>query len=156
MRIYELHRSQIVHRKRTDVFAYFADAKNLEVMTPPWLRFRIVSPRPIHMQTGTRIDYVLRLRGIAVRWTSEITAWEPAFRFVDEQIRGPYRLWVHEHRFEDVPGGTRVIDRIRYAVPGGGLVHRFLVAPDLERVFEFRREKLCAVFDAESKQIDLT
>lgn len=156
MRIYELDRSQIVHRRREDVFAFFADAENLEMMTPPWLQFRIVSPRPIRMFAGTRIDYVLRLHGFAIDWTSEITAWEPPFRFVDEQRRGPYRLWVHEHRFEDVEDGTRVIDHIRYAVPGGALAHRFLVAPDLERVFGFRRDKLAALFGAGPARVELS
>lgn len=156
MRIYELNRSQIVHRDRREVFAFFADAENLEMMTPPWLQFRIASPRPIHMQAGTRIDYALRLHGIALDWTSEITVWDPPFMFVDTQVRGPYRLWVHEHRFESVPNGTRVIDRIGYAVPGGALVHRFLVAPDLERVFDFRREKLGALFGAEAARVELT
>lgn len=156
MRIYELNRSQIVRRRREEAFAFFADAENLEMMTPPWLQFRIVSPRPIRMCTGTRIDYVLRLHGFAVDWTSEITAWEPPFRFVDEQRRGPYRLWVHEHRFEDVEDGTRVIDHIRYAVPGGTLAHRLFVAPDLERVFGFRRDKLAALFGAGPAQVDLS
>jgi hypothetical protein len=146
MRIHELNRSQVVRRERDEVFAFFANADNLENMTPPWLRFRIVTTLPIEMRTGARIDYVLRLHGIPIHWTSEITAWEPPFRFVDEQIRGPYRLWKHEHRFEVVSGGTRVIDTIQYAVPGGPMVHRFFVAPDLERVFEFRKERLGARF----------
>jgi ligand-binding SRPBCC domain-containing protein len=156
MRIYELNRSQIVQGERRDVFAFFANAENLEMMTPPWLRFRITSPRPIPMQAGTRIDYLIRLKWVAMRWTSEITVWDPPFLFVDTQIRGPYRVWVHEHRFEPVPNGTRVIDFIRYAVPGGPLVHRFMVAPDLERVFDFRREKLDALFGAEAARINLT
>lgn len=156
MRVYELSRSQVVHRGREDVFAFFASAENLEMLTPPWLQFQIVSPRPVHMQTGTRIEYVLRLHGFAIDWTSEITAWEPPFRFVDEQRRGPYRLWVHEHRFEEAANGTRVIDHIRYAVPGGALVHRFLVAPDLDRVFGFRRDRLAALFGAEPAEVGVT
>lgn len=151
MRIYGLNRSQVVHGCREEVFAFFADAENLEMLTPPWLRFRILSPRPIRMYTGTRIHYVLRLHGCLVDWTSEITAWEPPFRFVDEQRRGPFRRWVHEHRFEDVENGTCVVDQIRYAVPGGALVHRFLVAPDLDRVFGFRRSTLAALFGAEPR-----
>jgi ligand-binding SRPBCC domain-containing protein len=142
MRIFELARSQFVPRSREDIFAFFSNAENLEAVTPPWLRFRILSPRPIHMNKGRRIDYALRIHGVTIGWTSEITAWEPPLRFVDEQVRGPYRIWVHEHRFEAVPDGTRVIDRVRYAVPGGRLVNGLLVGPDLDRVFGFRREQL--------------
>ena len=142
MRIHEINRSQIVGRPREEVFQFFADATNLERITPPWLRFRTVTPPPIQMNQGMRIDYALRIRGVPLRWTSQITAWEPPLRFVDEQIRGPYRVWVHEHRFEEIAAGTRVIDHVRYAVPGGALVQRLLVAPDLERVFDFRRDCL--------------
>jgi ligand-binding SRPBCC domain-containing protein len=148
MRIFELARSQVVPRSREDVFAFFSNAENLEALTPPWLRFRVLSPRPIHMHKGRRIDYALRLHGVTIGWTSEITAWEPPLLFVDEQVRGPYRLWVHEHRFEAVPYGTRVIDRVRYAVPGGRPVNGLLVAPDLDRVFRFRRDQLERIFGA--------
>jgi ligand-binding SRPBCC domain-containing protein len=146
MRLHELTHAQIILRPREDVFAFFADASNLETLTPPWLSFRILTTRPIHMHEGTRIAYSLRLHGVPIRWTSEITAWEPPHRFIDKQLRGPYRLWEHEHRFEEVPGGTRVIDNVRYAVPGGDLVHRLLVAPDLNRVFSFRRARLDEIF----------
>jgi ligand-binding SRPBCC domain-containing protein len=146
MSVFQIDREQIIPHRRAQVFAFFMDAANLETMTPPWLRFRILTPAPIVMRAGTRIDYMLRLHGIPVRWTSAITVWEPPLRFVDEQVRGPYRVWVHEHRFEEAPAGTRVIDSIRYAVPGGALVNRWLVAPDLRRVFDFRREKLSEVF----------
>jgi ligand-binding SRPBCC domain-containing protein len=94
-----------------DVFAFFSDALNLERLTPPWLRFRVVTPPPIAMERGATIDYKLRVRGIPLRWTSEIDAWEPPHRFADRQRRGPYALWVHEHTFEQVGGETLVRDR---------------------------------------------
>jgi ligand-binding SRPBCC domain-containing protein len=146
MKIHEFERAQVLAGFREDVFAFFSNAQNLEMLTPPWLRFQILTALPIDMQVGTRIDYALRLHGIRVRWTSEITAWEPPLRFIDEQVRGPYRLWVHEHRFESVAGGTRVIDHVRYAVPGGRLVNRMLVAPDLDRVFRYRSDYLEKMF----------
>jgi ligand-binding SRPBCC domain-containing protein len=94
------------------------------------------------MRPGALIDYRIRVRGVPMRWRSEITAWEPPFRFVDEQRRGPYRLWVHEHRFTPWGSGTLVSDRVRYAVWGGALVRRLLVAPDLQRIFEYRQDRM--------------
>lgn len=129
-----------------EVFAFFSDARNLEVLTPPWLRFRILTPEPIELSTGTLLDYELKLHGFPVRWQSEITAWEPPRRFVDEQRRGPYRLWIHEHRFEPRDSGTLAQDRVRYSVFGGALVNRFLVEPDLRRIFAFRQQKLLELF----------
>ncbi|MHC5023711.1 MAG: SRPBCC family protein [Planctomycetota bacterium] len=127
-------------RPRDEVFAFFADAHNLERITPPRLRFEILTPDPIEMREGLLIDYRLRLRGIPMRWQSAITAWEPPYRFVDEQRRGPYRRWIHEHVFEDDGDGTIVRDEVRYGVPGGRLVHALLVAPDLRRIFAYRSE----------------
>jgi ligand-binding SRPBCC domain-containing protein len=129
-----------------EVFDFFADAQNLEAITPPWLHFQILTPPGIRMATGTRIEYRLRLRGLPLHWTSEITAWEPPRRFVDEQISGPYRLWEHEHCFESTGGGTTANDRVRYAVPGGIIVHRLLVAPELKRIFDYRRDQLAKRF----------
>jgi ligand-binding SRPBCC domain-containing protein len=131
-----------IPRPLEEVFAVFAEPENLERITPPWLHFRIVSPRPIVMRPGARIDYHLRLHGLPVPWTSEITVWNPPTRFVDEQVRGPYRLWVHEHAFHADGDGTVVSDFVRYAVPGGALVNRFFVRPDLDRIFRYRVEAL--------------
>jgi ligand-binding SRPBCC domain-containing protein len=129
-----------------EVFPFFADAGNLETLTPPWLHFVISTPGPIEMKTGTLIDYRLRLRGFPIRWQSEITAWEPPFLFVDRQRRGPYQLWVHEHLFREHNGGTVVTDRVEYAVFGGKLVEKYLVAPDLRRIFDYRHRKLSEIF----------
>ena len=122
-----------------ETFAFFADAFNLERITPPLLRFRIVTPAPIRMRAGTLIDYRLRLRGLPVRWRTEITEWEPPHAFTDTQLRGPYRKWVHRHDFRAEGGGTRFDDTVVYAVPGGRLVDRLIVRPDLTRIFEYRR-----------------
>lgn len=149
MRVYELRTRLRLARPIAEVFQFFGDAGNLEALTPPWLSFAILTPRPIEMRPGARIDYRLGLRGVPVRWRTEITVWEPPRRFVDVQLRGPYRLWEHEHTFEEVPGGTLCRDRVRYAVPGGplsGLVNRLLVAPDLRKVFRYRQETLRRLF----------
>jgi ligand-binding SRPBCC domain-containing protein len=128
-----------------DVFDFFSDAFSLELLTPPWLRFRVITPAPIEMQQGTVIDYRLKLRGIPVRWQSKITVWEPPHHFVDEQIRGPYRRWVHQHTFEESEGGTLARDHVDYAVPGGVLVEKLLVERDLRKIFQYRQRKLTEV-----------
>ena len=139
---YRLEMEIWLPRPRKEVFAYFADAHKLEEITPPWLNFRVVTPAPISMHVGTLIDYRLRLHGIPLSWRTLISVWEPPFRFVDEQLRGPYRLWHHEHIFEEVDGGTLVRDIVDYAVPGGPLIHGLLVRRDVERIFEYRAEVL--------------
>jgi ligand-binding SRPBCC domain-containing protein len=136
------HTEQLLAADIEEVFGFFADARNLEALTPGWLHFRILTPDPIVMRVGTRIDYRLRLHGLPLAWQSEITAWDPPHRFVDEQRRGPYRRWVHEHVFEAAGRLTRVRDRVVYAVAGGRLVARLLVAPDLRRIFAYRAARL--------------
>jgi len=151
-----LERVTVVPRPIDEVFAFFADAGNLEELTPPWLSFSIVTPRPIEMTEGALIDYRLRVHGLPLSWRSEITAWEPPHRFVDEQLKGPYRLWHHEHLFEsDSQNGaageadpgeqTRVIDRVDYAVLFDLLVHPF-VRRDVEKIFDYRQERLRELF----------
>jgi len=132
-------------RDRDQVFRFFADAVNLEAITPPWLHFRIVTPPPIVMRKGAVIDYRLRLHGFPISWRTEITCWDPPRRFVDRQIAGPYRLWVHEHTFRDIRGGTRVDDTVEYGVPLGALVQKWFVGPDLESIFAYRKAKLAEI-----------
>ncbi|MDX1578982.1 MAG: SRPBCC family protein [Gemmatimonadota bacterium] len=134
--------SQTVPFPRDRVFSFFSDARNLERLTPPVLRFRVLTPEPIEMKAGTIIDYRLRLRGLPLRWRSEITVWEPPHRFADVQRRGPYRKWEHTHAFREVPGGTVIEDRVEYAVPGGRLVDRLFVRPDVERIFAYRQDAI--------------
>lgn len=139
---YLLRSALRLHRPRPEVFSFFSDAANLETITPPSLRFRILTTLPIEMAPGTLIDYRLRIRRVPVRWRSEITAWDPPRRFVDEQRRGPYRWWRHEHLFFERGGETLILDRVRYCVRGGRIVHDMFVAPELTAIFAFRRSKL--------------
>ncbi len=131
------------------VFPFFADAFNLEAITPPWLKFNVLTPRPLEMREGALIDYRLRVRGLPARWRTRICVWQPPHRFVDEQLRGPYRQWIHEHVFEPRDGGTLCRDFVKYAVPFDFLVHRWLVRPDIERIFEFRGRALRKRFAAD-------
>ena len=141
-----LHAEQWLPLPRSRLFEFYADAFQLEQITPPWLHFHVLTPGPIPMAAGVTIDYRLRLHGIPIRWRSEISAWEPPLRFVDRQLRGPYRLWHHEHEFVERDGGTLVIDHIHYQVPGGRWINRWFVEPDLRRIFEFRRDMLASLF----------
>ena len=130
-----------------EVFSFFADPRYLPLLIPDWITFRMVTPGPVKMAQGTHIDYAVRLHGIPFGWQSEITNWEPPHRFVDEQRKGPYRWWIHTHTFEAVDGGrTLVRDVVRYGVPGGRLVDKLLVAPDLSRIFAHRRRQLQEIF----------
>jgi hypothetical protein len=142
---HRLERTQLVARPREEVFAFFADASNLEAITPPFLRFRIVTPTPIEMRPGAAIDYALSLHGVPLRWRSRITVWEPGVRFVDEQERGPYALWRHTHEFESRVDATVVRDVVEYALPAGplGRIARGLfVDRALARIFDYRRDAI--------------
>jgi ligand-binding SRPBCC domain-containing protein len=142
---YRLDAAMTVAAPREAVFAFFADAANLEAITPPWLRFGL-RERPSDVHRGTRIDYGMRLHGWPLRWRSEISAWEPPHRFVDEQLRGPYRRWHHEHTFAEAGAGTEVRDRVDFALPPGGRLVAPLVRRDLRRIFGYRQRTLAERF----------
>ena len=140
-----LRREQLIPRPIDEVFSFYADAANLESITPDFLHFHIRTPLPIAMHAGTIIMYSLRWRGLPVRWTTEIREWRSPTCFVDVQVKGPYRAWVHTHHFEAVDGGTRVIDELCYEIPWGifgRLARRLLVRADLEAIFDFRARRL--------------
>ncbi len=146
MKVRSFRSEQWLARPLDEVFEFFSDAHNLQRLTPPWLDFEVLTPAPIAMAAGTRIDYRLKVRGVPLRWRSEIELWEPPVRFVDVQLRGPYRMWHHTHRFEATDGGTRVTDEVRYAVWGGALIDRLFVRPDVRRIFDYRRRELERLF----------
>lgn len=143
-RVHLLGRRQRVDLPIDEAFAFYGDARNLELITPPWLGFEVTTPAPIEMGVGTLIEYRLRLHRVPVRWRTRIEAWEPPHRFVDAQIRGPYSLWEHTHTFqEDGPEATIIEDRVRYAIPFGPLgelANRLLVQRDLRQIFDYRRD----------------
>ncbi len=133
------------------VFGFFADAKNLDRITPPFLRFKVLTP-DVPIGVGARIDYKLRLRGVPFRWQSEITAWEPNERFRDEQRHGPYRYWRHVHLFRETDDGTQVEDGVEYDVSCGSALHHWFVAPELVRIFRYRQEALARIFGKDPRQ----
>jgi ligand-binding SRPBCC domain-containing protein len=146
MRVREFQSELWLPLPPAELFPFFADAANLDVITPPWLHFHIVAPASVVLREGALIDYRLRVRGVPLRWRTRINVWQPPHRFVDEQIRGPYRQWIHEHTFEPREGGTLARDRVRYAVALDFLIHRRIVRPDIERIFQFRAEALRSRF----------
>ncbi len=128
MTLHEFTAEQWLPIARDELFPFFADAGNLQELTPPWMSFHIATPRPISMRVGALIDYRLRVRGFPLRWRSEIAAWEPPVRFVDEARQGPFRRWIHEHRFEPRDGGA--------------LINWLIVRHDVARIFAYRSAKL--------------
>ena len=145
--------SQTFDLPREKVFPFFADAENLEQITPPELGFHIVTPRPIDIKQGTLIDYKLSLHGFPVKWRTEITHWEPPFEFIDMQLSGPYKQWIHLHRFtETEPGKTLMEDEVRYRLPLeplGDIAH-FLIKRQLKYIFDYRREAVAELLSPKS------
>ena len=140
-----LHYETVVPAALDTTFAFFADAANLERLTPPWVHFRIATPMPVVMREGLEIDYRIVVRGLPLGWRSRIDVWAPNRRFVDRQVLGPYRWWHHEHRFEPVGGGTRVIDDVEF-LPRLRWVSEPFVRRDVDRIFTYRRTALAAIF----------
>ncbi len=143
----------LVRRQRLELpieqaFEFYAQARNLEAITPPWLGFRVTTPGEIEMREGALIEYRLALHRIPVRWRTRIEAWEPPVRFIDAQLRGPYALWVHTHTFEaDGTDAVLIADHVRYALPFGPLgtlAHAAFVRRDLERIFDYRAQAVAA------------
>lgn len=140
MIVHRLHRRIVLPLPRAEVFPFFADAGNLARLTPEELRFRFVTPLPMEMKVGALIEYRLSLFRVSFGWRTRITAWDPDEGFVDEQVRGPYRRWIHRHRFREVADGTEVEDEVEWALPlqPFGELAFPLVRAQLERIFDYR------------------
>jgi ligand-binding SRPBCC domain-containing protein len=140
---------QFVPRPLDEVFDFFSQAENLQQLTPAWLHFHILSVDPAPVRKGTLIKYSLRWRVFPIRWTTEIVEWEPPYRFVDVELKGPYKLWHHEHRFTAEGNGTRIIDEVHYELPFGflgSIAHRLKVRKDVETIFAYRTEVVGRLF----------
>jgi ligand-binding SRPBCC domain-containing protein len=150
MTIHELRREQHISRPREAVFEFFANAANLEQITPAWLKFEILSPQPIQMAIGTQVTYRVRWRFFGMRWVSEIAEWDPPNRFLDVQLRGPYAFWHHTHSFAPDGDGTRIVDVVRYSLPFGILgraANWLTVAQDLNAIFDYRAERISTLLE---------
>jgi ligand-binding SRPBCC domain-containing protein len=148
---FRLKREQWIPRSSEEVYAFFANAKNLEAITPSWLGFRILSAEPIVMRKGAQLVYRLRWHWFPMRWVTEITRWDPPTGFVDVQVKGPYSLWHHTHSFQPVDGGTLIGDTVRYALPFGllgRLAHACVLKAELNAIFDYRARKVCELLGA--------
>ncbi|MFO1076850.1 MAG: SRPBCC family protein [Planctomycetota bacterium] len=153
MKIWRLEATLWVPQPLATVFPFFADARNLERLTPDWVSFRILSPTPVAMAVGARIDYRIAVHGLPLRWRTRIARWEPPHAFADEQQRGPYARWFHTHTFTAERGGTRLGDRVEMRPRGGplaGLVMRAFVRRDVERIFTHRAEVMAREFGGDA------
>jgi ligand-binding SRPBCC domain-containing protein len=144
MKVYVLEREQWIPAPPERAFPFFADAANLEAITPPWVGYRIHTPLPIEMRRDARIDYTLRLAGVPLRWCTRIVEWSPPFGFVDVQERGPYGLWEHSHRFEPLGAGVLMRDHVRWALPLGplGRLAYVPVRAALGAIFDYRFDRI--------------
>ena len=149
MRVHRLERVQHVPLDLEETFRFYGEIGNLERITPPWVHFRILDPRPDRLHAGARIEYSLVLHRFPIRWITQIDRWEPPHLFTDFQVRGPYKLWEHTHTFEPAEeGGTRMTDTVRYVIPYGplgALANVAFVRRDLRRIFDFRRDTVAAL-----------
>jgi ligand-binding SRPBCC domain-containing protein len=149
-----LEREQIIQKPLTEIFEFFAEAGNLERITPPELKFHIITPQPIEIKKGTLIDYTLKLRGIPITWRTEITEWNPPFSFTDTALNSPYKQWIHLHTFETGKRGETIMkDLVRYRLPFeplGDLAH-FFVKKELKYIFDYRYQAVEEIFNGNLK-----
>ena len=144
---FRLERSQLIEKPIDEVFEFFAAPENLESITPPWMKFRLVGCSTKQIQEGTILDYALKVRGVPMKWQSLIRSWNPPHHFIDEQLYGPYRRWIHLHTFKAQGEHTLIGDEVDYAVPGGALIERLMVRSELRRIFDFRQNNLLALLE---------
>lgn len=149
MKVFALQRQHLVRRPHREVFRFFEQPENLATITPPWLGFRIVTPSPVTMKKGAVIDYTITIAGKRIRWQSLISAYDPPYKFVDDQLRGPYTLWRHTHTFSETDGGTIISDEVHYALPFGPvgrIAHALFVQRQLETIFDYRARVIDQLF----------
>ena len=150
MKTFEINMKQYINKPLDIVFEFFSKPENLEMITPESLSFNILTPTPIKMGKGSLVDYTIRLFGIPIHWRTLISDYEPPFRFVDQQIKGPYTFWHHTHTFQQVDGGVEILDKVKYSLPMGWLgtlVHSIWVRKDLEKIFEHRKTVIQNYFE---------
>ena len=145
MKLNEINSEQFINIKIQNVFDFFSKPENLQEITPKRLGFNIITPGPIEMEKGTVIDYYIKISYIPIRWRTIITNYNPPYKFVDQQIKGPYSFWHHTHTFSKLNGGTLIKDNIKYLVPFGiigKIINKIWIKRDLENIFDYRKNKI--------------
>ncbi|MBT3589663.1 MAG: SRPBCC family protein [Candidatus Marinimicrobia bacterium] len=151
MKIYKITTKQIIKRPLVEIFAFFSRPENLSLITPDHLDFKILTPPPIEMKKGALIDYIIRIFKAPIHWQTLITSYEPPYKFVDKQIKGPYKYWHHTHTFVEGSDGVEIHDEIQYSVPFGiigKLLHAIWIKNNLNYIFEYRREVIHNLFNS--------
>jgi len=146
---YKLSMITVIPERLEKVFDFFCRAENLNDITPKWLDFKFVTPPPKEMKAGTLIEYSLKIRFVRIRWLTEITVWEPPYRFIDTQLKGPYKMWVHEHKFEADGENTKMTDTVLYELPFGPIgeiAHILFVKRDVIEIFTYRYHRIREIF----------
>ena len=143
-----LEATQWIQRPLEEVFRFFSQPENLHALTPTRMNVELLTTTPVDMRAGRQLTYRLRVKGLPIRWTSQIVRWDPPHSFRDIQLKGPYRKWDHTHRFERDGCGTRVIDDVRYSAPGPRWMERAWIRPDVRKIFQYRHRTLEGVFRA--------
>ncbi len=149
MKIFKIKVKQFIGSSVEEVFGFFSRPENLSVITPSNLNFKILTPSPIEMKQGAVIDYTIQIIKVPIHWRTLITTYEPPFKFVDEQIKGPYNFWHHTHMFKEVPEGVEIYDEVNYSIPFGPLgvmLHAFWIKKDLNNIFEYRKDVIENMF----------
>ena len=152
---HHLQRTQVIDKPLEEVFDFFADAANLQALTPEFLKFKILTPMPVEMREDARLEYSIKLFGVPVKWRTRISVWEPGVRFVDEQESGPYAIWRHTHTFEAQGNQTVMRDEVEYVEPLGWLgaiAHTLFVERTLARIFDYREDAVSRIFEQPSPQ----
>lgn len=153
MHVYKLECEMLIETSLQETFAFFQDPYNLKKITPPWMRFEVISKDRVEMKKGADIEYRIRWMGLPMYWKTVISEYEPPFLFVDEQAKGPYALWRHRHTFSASPAGARVGDHLEYALPLGWLgrlAHNVVVGRQFREIFAYRQEQLAKIFDGKA------
>ena len=149
MNYYNLHQTQFINKPISEVFNFFSMPENLEVITPGYLNFRIKTPSPVKMESGRIIDYKIKLRGVPFTWSSLISEYDPPYKFIDEQVRGPYAYWHHTHIFSETKEGTLIEDIVKYSIPfglAGQFAHFLFIKSDLKNIFQYRFNTINKIF----------
>ena len=144
MASYQLRCQMLVKLPIEEVFEVFQDPYNLIKITPPSMDFKVTNEKSVEMRKGELIHYLFRMLGLPLTWTTLISDYAPPFRFIDEQLKGPYTRWHHLHRFKDTVHGVEVSDIVDYTLPLGplGLLGQPIVKPQLLEIFRFRQQAL--------------